>query len=129
MQRSTTRSFFAGAAGALLVLAAAAVIVPQYGDYTARSRASEALYFVRSVQDQVEAQAIAHQSVSGSGVGISSSSGPAVSEVLVLSNGVILLRAAHFGQVFVLIPSYSEGKVAWHCIGGSSKDVPAKCRG
>jgi hypothetical protein len=112
----------------LLVLAAAAVIVPQYSNYGMLARAYEVLRSIQPVQDRVSSQVLARQSVSGSGRGISYEPVPAVRDWQVLADGVVFVRGARFGQVFVLVPSYSEGAVSWRCIGGSAKDVPRRCR-
>jgi hypothetical protein len=121
-------SFLAGVVGALLVLAAWAVIAPQYSNYETRVHASEVLSSIRPIQDRVSSQALARQSVSGSGQGISYEPVPAVRDGWVLADGEIVVRGSHFGQVFVLVPSYSDGAVSWRCIGGSAKDVPRRCR-
>ena len=128
MSSSRVRAFLTGAAGALFVLVAAAVIIPQYSDYTTRVRASEVLLYLRQVQDRVSSQAVANKSVSGSGAGVSQLPEPPLKDIMVLPDGMIIAVSLHFGQVFVLIPSYSSGSVSWRCIAGSSKDVPQKCR-
>jgi type II secretory pathway pseudopilin PulG len=128
VRNSRARSFAIGASGALFVLIAAAMIIPQYADYTARSRASVALIDLRELQERIAARALAGQSLSGSGVGVLQNTPPSLRKVTVFSDGAIVAVASHFGQVIVLIPSYSAGKVSWQCIGGSSKDVPPLCR-
>jgi Tfp pilus assembly major pilin PilA len=117
-----------GASGALLVLVAAAVIVPQYADYTARASAAGALNDLRELQERVAARALSSQSLSGSGVGISQSPPPSLREITVLADGVVVAVASRFGQVIVLVPSYSNGSVSWRCMAGSAKDVPPPCR-
>ena len=129
MQTSKTRAFISGAIGALLVLIAAAIIVPQYGDYTARSRAATVLNSVRPLQDRIASRIIALKSVSGSGIGNSQLVASPVKEIVVLEDGIIIVVGSHFGQVLVLVPSYSSGNVSWRCLGGSAKDVPPQCRG
>jgi hypothetical protein len=126
---SRTRSFFFGALGALLVLVAAAIVVPQYSDYRARARGSEMLFYVRPVQDLVASRAIALQSLSGAGVGLRYETPASVKELIVREDGTLVVVGSHFGQVFVLMPSYSAGVVSWRCLGGSAKDVPATCGG
>lgn len=128
MPISKTHSFIAGAAGALFILVAAAIIVPQYGDFRARAQAADALVSIRPTQDRVAAQAIARQSLVGSGLGIAQSASGHISESWVLTDGAIVLRLAGTGQVFVLLPTYSAGAVSWRCIGGSAKNVPLNCR-
>jgi Tfp pilus assembly major pilin PilA len=123
-----SRAFLSGVAGAFVVLAIAAIVVPQYGDYTARARASSVLWSLERIQERVSAQAQANHSLVGSGIGIAEPPGEYVSAVTVLPDGVIVAVGTHFGQVFVLVPSYSDGNVAWQCIAGSAKDVPTHCR-
>ena len=128
MAMSALRSFGVGAVGALLVLIAAALIVPLYSDYTARSRAHEALTYLKSAQDRISARAMERGTLVGSGVGIAENSESPLRETTISTDGTIIARVAYFGQVIVLIPKYSHEKITWRCIAGSAKDVPLQCR-
>jgi len=121
-----------GAAGALLVLVAAAIIIPLYGDYEARVRASEVLDDLRPLKARIASRAVAVGKLTGAGVGentAKSGADYAAAAIEVLPDGVIIVKATKFGQVFVLLPSLSENHVSWRCIGGSDKDVPRACGG
>jgi hypothetical protein len=123
---SRFRSFAWGALGAFLVLVAAAIVVPQYSDYRSRADADNMLVIVQPLQQEVEAHAAASHSLQGSGSGVKMA--PQFFDAIVQQDGVIVLHGHSFGQVIVLMPTLSSGKVTWRCLGGSAGDVPPSCR-
>jgi Tfp pilus assembly major pilin PilA len=110
------------------MLIAAALIVPLYSDYTARAKASEAIYSARPLQDLVASRAIELKSLSGSGIGVGAGIKGTNGETIILPEGIIILRVPNSGQILVLLPSYEGGSVTWRCMGGSARDVPVQCR-
>ena len=115
--------------GALLVLISAAVVIPLYGDYRSRAESMNWLQNIRPIQFAVADNAIKLNTLSNSGVGIKVPhefrSGP---NVIIRSDGMILIHGQKYGQLVALIPELSRSKVTWKCLGGSAKDVPPSCR-
>jgi hypothetical protein len=111
------------------VLILAALLVPQYSDYGARSRGEETLLSLMPVQERVAANIVSLGTVEGAGHGLGQVQGTSLGELTVLEDGIIIALASEDGQIFVLVPTLSANGVAWRCLGGSRKDVPRKCRG
>ena len=116
------KCFFKGMGGAILVLLAAAIIVPQYADYRAALETSDWLSSVTSTTDVITTNVKRLKTTTGSGVGVAR---PVIAQrppslVEIADNGVIFLKGGREGQFVVLIPSYVDGKVVWRCIGGPS---------
>jgi hypothetical protein len=124
------KCFLKGLGGALFVLIGAALVVPQYSDYRARAKTSEWLARSQEIQSMIEENAVKQKSLLGAGRGIDVKTfqlaGLDVFEIM--DSSTIILRGGPEGQVIVLIPSLSETRVVWRCIGGPAKAVPAKCR-
>jgi hypothetical protein len=54
---------------------------------------------------------------------------PQFFDAIVQQDGIIILRNRNaVGQVVVLQPTLSGSSVTWRCIGGSARDVPARCK-
>ena len=129
---SKLRCFFAGALGAIVVLGAAAVLLPLYGDYVARASLDESLLKLRVYREEVARNASRQGSVEASGreVTIPSEEFPTlnVDYARVFPDGTIVIRHAGYHQVVVWKPSITAGRVSWKCIGGPWHDVPPRCR-
>ncbi|MDM5176420.1 pilin [Massilia sp. DJPM01] len=121
--------------GALLMLALAAVIIPQYSDYIARSETSVVLVLLEPVQRAIAADAVKQKSFAGMAKHLAN---PAlIADRLtgmltvfeVSDAGVITAKGGRDGQMIVLSPSLLDGKIQWRCIGAPDHDMPARCKG
>jgi Tfp pilus assembly major pilin PilA len=124
------KCFLKGLGGALFVLIGAALVIPQYSDYTARAQTSAWLAQIREIQSVIEQNAVKQKSLLGAGRGIDTKTFQAVGIELfeITESSMVILRGGAEGQVIVLIPSLSEDRVVWRCIGGSAHAVPSVCR-
>jgi Tfp pilus assembly major pilin PilA len=124
------KCFLKGLGGALFVLIGASLLIPQYSDYTARAQTVGWLAQVQAVQSTIEQNAIEQKSLLGAGRGIDTKMFQVAGLELfeITESGMVILRGGAEGQVIVLIPSLSEDRVVWRCIGGSAHAVPTKCR-
>ena len=126
------KRFWQGFGTAMLLVAIAAFVVyPQYADYRSMSQTSVMLNFLRvELQDKVEARAVQLGTLEGVGRGVSMvpSPGNFLRIVHVEPNGLIVAKGGAKGQTLVLLPSISQGKVTWRCVGGADRDVPNHCR-
>lgn len=115
--------FGKGFFGAFIVLAVAAFIVPQYSDYAASAETSAWMAQVAPVQAHVAANAEREQSLVNAGQDAKrpnfSRHAPAYFEIT--KDGMIFIQGGREGQLIVLVPTLTEGKVSWRCIGGSRK--------
>lgn len=69
-----------------------------------------------------------NQSTEGTGLGVAQPNpSPHSPTVEITPNGNILLSGGDDGLLVALIPVYSDGKVAWHCLGGSSDLTSMAC--
>ncbi|WP_146168198.1 hypothetical protein [Pseudomonas mangrovi] len=120
--------FGKGFFGALVVLAVAAFLVPQYADYAASAETSAWMAQVVSVQDHVAANAERNDSLVNSGLDAKqpnfSTRAPTYFEVT--KDGTIFIQGGREGQLIVLVPALKEGKVSWRCIGGS-RNATTRC--
>ena len=117
------RRFFQGMLGALLVLVAAAIIVPQWQDYLADSETSVWLNAeIMPAVQSISANALRLRTTSGAGIGVPKPifQVHAPSLVEIDPDGIIFLKGGSDGQFVALIPTLSGGNVSWRCIGGSS---------
>lgn len=124
------KHFMLGALGALLVLVAAAVIVPLYADYLTRSQSSAWVTRARTPTMAAIADAAKRNgTVLGSGVGIARPDlGPEPpAHVEITDDGTLVLHGGRDGQYMVWTPVLAEGEVTWRCRGGSRRDVPREC--
>lgn len=125
------RSFLLGFFGALTCLVMAAIGFPLYSDYQAASETSRWMGEITPIQRQIEEAAMKQNTLIGSGQKIEKTGlnvqGANVLEVM--DSGVILVQGGRAGQVIVLAPKLTAGKVSWRCIGGSAKAVVSVCRG
>lgn len=115
------KCFLVGAAGGLLVLLAAALIYPLYGDYRAAAETSQWLMQLEATKRRIEAKFEADGSLAfvGEGVERPQFDGPsAPSYINVTENGAILLKGGRVGQLVVIMPVVANGELAWTCVGG-----------
>jgi Tfp pilus assembly major pilin PilA len=124
------RCFLFGLMGAVLVLLSAAIIVPQYSDYSSLAQTSAWLVDIEPLQSKIEENAARKGRIDI----------PNSSETLpefqagkprffkVSRNGVILMKGGKQGQFVMLTPEIVDGKVVWTCIGGPDDAVPVVCR-
>jgi hypothetical protein len=120
-------SFSWGALGAIVVLVAAAIVVPQYSDYRSRAEAYNMLVIAEPLQRSVETHALASHTLQGSGVGVTMA--PEFFDAFVQQDGAIILHNRNaFGQLLMLQPTLQGGNITWRCMGGPPQDVPTSCR-
>jgi hypothetical protein len=116
------KSVVQGIFGALLVLVAAFLIVPQYSDYRAASETSGWLIASMPTAQAITDNILRQKTTSGAGIGVPKPAfqfhPPALVEVT--PNGTIFLKGGRDGQFVALIPEFSARNVLWRCIGGSS---------
>ena len=127
------RCFLLGMLGALLALAAAAVVVPQYSDYADATRTSEWLIQVKSIQATIEKNAIQQNSLMNADRDLdkevfkNAKRKPDLFEITEAMT--IILRGGGKGQIAILVPSLGAERVTWHCVGGGPRNaVPYICR-
>ncbi len=129
---SKLRCLFAGALGAVLVLIAAAVLIPVYGDYRGRAALTEAMGELVSYRTDISERAAKLGKTEGSGIGIVVSPEDlarlGLDYVRIFSDGTIVIRHGQYRQVIVWEPTVSAGEVSWKCVGGPRKSVPPWCR-
>jgi hypothetical protein len=119
--------FLRGVLGALVVLLAAAVAIPQYADYKERAANTDIFNEALSLREAVEERIFKLGTVENSGHGIQIPASKSY-KASVTRDGVILLQGLRYGHVMVLVPSLDQGAVGWQCIGGPPKDMPLQCR-
>ena len=125
------RAFLFGGLGAAVVLISVALTLPMYADYRSRVQASDSVILARGLQQRIEDYFLQNKTAQLPAEATSWSiqgAEPVISRVEIFRNGAFVIVLRKYGQVVVFIPSYSEGKVTWRCLGGSSKDVPSHCR-
>ena len=129
---SKLKCFLLGMLGAIVVLAAAAVLAPLYCDYDARAALSESLQQLAPYRDAIEENISKEDSIDVSGVVVSIPSEAFRSLNLdyarVFPDGTIVIRHAKHHQVIIWEPSMTAGQISWRCVGGPRKDVPPECR-
>ncbi len=132
------KCFGLGFAGALLFALLAAMIWPQYSNYTARAQATEWLALVRPIQAQIEANALKQQSLNGAGSQIAPPDfhpqhKPArfevkpSGEILMLGNEVMLLLTPSLNSAASLAPA-GQQSLTWRCVGAPLANLPSPCR-
>lgn len=126
------RCFLAGALGTVLVLGAAAIMIPAYGDFRHRAALDEVIAELSLLRDKIARNALSQGSIEGSGVGVQVSaedmSRLALDYARVLPNGTMIVRHSQFYQVVVWEPTITDGKLNWTCIGAPRQGVPPRCR-
>lgn len=120
-----TRSFFIGFIGVLAAVLACLLLYPMYSDYRAAAQTSRWLAEVEPAQRLVAENARRLNSLVGAGVGVGrpnfSAADPELFEVT--PEGTILIKGGLEGQLVVLIPTRTNGQVAWRCLGGPDSAV------
>ena len=124
------KCFLLGMLGTLLILVAAAVIIPQYSDYTARVQTEEWLFLVKPILADIEKNAIQQNSLMNAGRNVNKEAlqNANVNLLEITETGVLILSGGRKGQVLILIPSLNAEQVTWRCIGGPAWIAPSGCR-
>jgi Tfp pilus assembly major pilin PilA len=124
------KSFLIDLAGAIFIVAIAALSLPLYANYQARNEVKGWLSQLETTRHKIAAQALQHGSLQGAGVGITPPyfEGIRPNLIRIEADGNILLRGGSTGQMLVLIPALSTGTVSWTCVGGPDDAVPDECR-
>ncbi|MDX1401994.1 MAG: pilin [Kiloniellales bacterium] len=129
---SKFRCLVMGASGAVLVLLAAAVLIPAYGDYLGRATLSEVLAELESYRHEIAEKATNQGTMENAGVGVAISPEDSlrlgVNYARIFSDGTIVFRHGRYEQVIVWEPTMAGGNVTWRCVGGPRKSVPPWCR-
>ena len=117
--KSLLLGFFGGVLGVIAVL----VVASQYSDYVASSQTSSWLNEIQPYTERVSERIRRNGGVRDAGIGMIS---PALTVYApkfasIRQDGVILLQGGDAGQTVALIPSYADGRVTWHCVGGSKR--------
>jgi hypothetical protein len=131
MQLGSAKCFLMGFVGAILGLLLSMFVGAQYADYMAAAQTDAWLNEVGPTVATVNSNIEKMHGVSGAGTGVAtpnfSGKPPPPALALVTADGAILLQGGYRGQAVVLVPSWTGGKVAWRCIGGSQHDtLPCK---
>ena len=122
--------FLKGLLGALLMLALAAAIIPQYSDYRALAETSNLLVQLEPVQRAIEADAVKQKSFAGMAKHLANTAfiPNKLTVFEVTEAGVIIAKGGRDGQMIILSPSLLDGKITWRCLGAPDHDVPARCK-
>ena len=126
------KCFLLGMLGAIVVLAAVAVLAPLYCDYDARAALSQSLEQLAPYRDAIAEQFSKEGSAEDSGNEVSipseALSSLNINYARVFPDGTIAIRHAKHHQVIIMEPSMTAGQISWRCVGGPQKDVPPECR-
>lgn len=120
--------FLRGVLGALMVLLAAAIIIPQYADYRERAANAAILNESLALQQAIEARIQGLGAVENSGLGIEVPPEGTDYKAVITRDGAVILQGIRYGHVMVLTPRLAQGAVSWQCVGGPPKDMPRQCR-
>ena len=105
-----------------------AVFMPMRSDYSSRAESYKILKHLERAKKEIEARFMNQRDRVNIGKEVSIESNPIIGRAFVSPDGIIFAQGAAHGQIIVLMPSNSNGKVSWICWGGSFKDVPFQCR-
>ena len=126
------KCFLLGILGALLFLTVAALIIPQYSDYTARAETSKWFGQLWPILADIEKNAIQQSSLMNAGRNVivdkDAFQNLKVNLIEITETGMVILRGGKEGQVIILIPSLDAEQVTWRCIGGPNRAVSPNCR-
>ncbi len=120
--------FFAGAMGALAILIGAAIIIPQYSDYRAAAETDRWLVQMGPIKLMIEENAMRLKTMAGAGKHIDLpasllSPPPGATFFEIRDSGEIIMHGGRDGQLVILTPTLSDGRVTWRCLGGPTRDV------
>lgn len=104
------------------------IFMPMWSDYSSRAESYKILKHLERTKKEIEARFINQRNHVNIGKEVSIESNPIIGRAFVSPDGIIFAQGAAHGQIIVLMPSNSNGKVSWICWGGSFKDVPFQCR-
>ena len=104
------------------------IVLSMWTDYSSRAESYKILKHLERTKKEIEARFINQRNHVNIGKEVSIESNPIIGRAFVSPDGIIFAQGAAHGQIIVLMPSNSNGKVSWICWGGSFKDVPFQCR-
>ena len=105
-----------------------AVFMPMRSDYSSRAESYKILEHLERTKKEIEARFMNQRDHVNIGKDVSIESSSIIGRAFVSPDGIIFAQGEAHGQIMILIPSYSNGKMSWSCWGGSFKDVPFQCR-
>lgn len=121
------KSFLLGIGGMLTVLVLAAIIVPQYSDYTDRAITHEILVSIEPLKRDIEKQLLQNKTVVAP-EGVLASLSQHVSSLYIYPDGRIQIKGGKIGQIIILTPKLIDTKhVQWQCLGGPNQAMTAAC--
>jgi hypothetical protein len=104
------------------------IFMPMWSDYSSRTESYKILKHLERAKKEIEARFMNQRDHVNIGKDVSIESSPIIGRAFVSPDGIIFAQGEAHGQIMILIPSYSNGKMSWSCWGGSFKDVPFQCR-
>jgi Tfp pilus assembly major pilin PilA len=105
-----------------------ALVMPAYQCYTDRAKAAEVVLAGSGLREEVERNALAQRTLSGSGRGIEFRPSGRAKWGLVTNEGQIVVVGDDPAVVFTLTPTLVGGSVTWTCRGFPTKFAPKLCR-
>ena len=105
-----------------------AVFMPMRSDYSSRAESYKILEHLERTKKEIEARFMNQRDHVNIGKDVSIESSSIIGRAFVSPDWIIFAQGEAHGQIMILIPSYSNGKMSWSCWGGSFKDVPFQCR-
>ncbi len=120
------RNFVYGVLGAFLGIAIYLVVSPQYSDYRAKAETERWIYELEPLQNRL---AESYQKSGKFDVALTSQTALQLAEKpTVYKSGTIVMQGGYAGQVLLMTPSVTNGKVQWHCWVGPKSAMPKACR-
>ena len=104
------------------------IALSMWTDYSSRAESYKILKHLERAKKEIEARFMNQRDHVNIGKDVSIESSPIIGRAFVSPDGIIFAQGEAHGQIMILIPSYSNGKMSWSCWGGSFKDVPFQCR-
>lgn len=123
------KCFIIGIFGALLIIILSGLAYSSYSDYQARAETEGIIIGLETLKNSIEADIIKKTPLIGIKVDVNKLINKKhIAFLYVTNTGEIIVKGKHSGQLFILLPSLiGNNKVAWTCVGGSSKDMPKVC--
>lgn len=103
------------------------IVLPMWSDYSSRAESYKILKHLERAKKEIEARFMNQRDHVNIGKDVSIESSSIIGRAFVSPDGIIFAQGEAHGQIMILIPSYSNGKMSWSCWGGSFKDVPFQC--
>jgi len=104
------------------------IFMPMWADYSSRAESYKILKHLERTKKEIEARFMNQRDHVNIGKDVSIESSSIIGRAFVSPDWIIFAQGEAHGQIMILIPSYSNGKMSWSCWGGSFKDVPFQCR-